>query len=81
MAPSVSKQKRLAEKAAKQAAKGNGPASSKSTPAGSIDGMSTSHTPQSNVSAAASTDDLSAMAKLQLETDRYVPRFPQNGCV
>ena len=76
MAPSASKQKRLAEKAAKQAAKvqGNGTATEstgRSTPTGSFSGSAIG-TPLTNTSAATSTDDLSSMAKLQIATDRFV---------
>ncbi|KAI0757918.1 P-loop containing nucleoside triphosphate hydrolase protein [Fomes fomentarius] len=79
MAPSASKQKRLAEKAAKQSAKvkskgGDNDAStttgtSTSTPTGSANGSSAA-TPLTNTSAATSQEDLSAMAKLQIATDR-----------
>lgn len=65
--PSASKQKRLAEKAAKGSAKANGQSS---TPSGSVNGGSTVATPLSNRSAATSQDDLSSMAKLQIATDR-----------
>ncbi|KIK39892.1 hypothetical protein CY34DRAFT_807741 [Suillus luteus UH-Slu-Lm8-n1] len=68
MPPSASKQKRLAEKAAKQSAKNNG-ATSTSTPNDSMPG-SMSHTPVTSFSAANSTDDLTSMAKLQIATDR-----------
>ena len=81
MAPSASKQKRLAEKAAKQSAKaksskGDTDASTTtgtSTPtgSGSVNG-STAGTPLTNTSAATSQEDLSAMAKLQIATDRCV---------
>ncbi|KAJ8515617.1 hypothetical protein ONZ45_g6973 [Pleurotus djamor] len=73
MAPSASKQKRLAEKAAKQSAKMNGSSTTGST---TVDSASTSkngssvNTPLTNMSAANSTDDLNAMAKLALATDR-----------
>lgn len=69
MAPKVSasKQKRLQEKAAKQAAKGSTTASS--TPTGSMFGSEAS-TPMTSLSAAQSNEDLSAMAKLQIATDR-----------
>jgi hypothetical protein len=70
MAPSASKQKRLAEKAAKKSAGINGgdvASTSTSTPAGSVNGGST---PLTSVSAANSTDDLSTMAKLNLATER-----------
>lgn len=70
MPPSASKQKRLAEKAAKQSAKNNG-ATSTSTPNDSMPG-SMSHTPVTSFSAANSTDDLTSMAKLQIATDRCV---------
>ncbi|CAL1699893.1 unnamed protein product [Somion occarium] len=73
MAPSASKQKRLAEKAAKQSVKvkGGGDAStSTSTPTGSVNGGSSVNTPLTSLSAATSTDDLTSMAKLQLATDR-----------
>lgn len=68
---SASKQKRLAEKAAKQAAKqkGVGSSTTTSTPTGSVNGSSAT-TPLTNVSAAASTEDLSAMEKLKLATER-----------
>ncbi|EGO02336.1 hypothetical protein SERLA73DRAFT_86622 [Serpula lacrymans var. lacrymans S7.3] len=71
MPPSASKQKRLAEKAAKQASKQNGStvSPSTSTPAGSVSG-SYANTPLTSVSAANSTDDLTSMAKLQIATDR-----------
>ncbi|KAG1758928.1 P-loop containing nucleoside triphosphate hydrolase protein [Suillus occidentalis] len=68
MPPSASKQKRLAEKAAKQSAKNNGTTST-STPNDSMPG-SMSHTPLTSFSAANSTDDLTSMAKLQIATDR-----------
>ena len=72
MPPSASKQKRLLEKAAKQAAKQLGETgTSTSTPTGSIIG-SAANTPLTSVSAANSTDDLISMAKLQIATDRYV---------
>ncbi|KAK7455825.1 ABC transporter ATP-binding protein arb1 [Stygiomarasmius scandens] len=67
MAPSASKQKRLAEKAAKQAAKGGTNSTTTSTPAGSVNGGST---PLTSVSASNSNDDLTSMAKLQIATDR-----------
>ncbi|KAI0774623.1 P-loop containing nucleoside triphosphate hydrolase protein [Trametes elegans] len=74
MAPSASKQKRLAEKAAKQAAKSKGGTDAStttgtSTPSGSVNGSSV-NTPLTSNSAATSQEDLSAMAKLQLATDR-----------
>ncbi|KAL7418566.1 ABC transporter ATP-binding protein arb1 [Cryptotrichosporon argae] len=72
MAPSASKQKRLAEKAAKAATGGGKDASSKSgksTPA-----ASTTDTPLTSLSANGSTEDLvdaqTAMKKLNLATDR-----------
>ncbi|KAK7681927.1 hypothetical protein QCA50_014889 [Cerrena zonata] len=75
MAPvSASKQKRLAEKAAKQAAKNKGVSDTSttntSTPSGSTYGGSSTNTPLTSLSAATSTDDLTSMAKLQLATDR-----------
>ncbi|KAF9011871.1 P-loop containing nucleoside triphosphate hydrolase protein [Cyathus striatus] len=71
MAPSASKQKRLAEKAAKKSFQGTDPSTSTSTPAGSVNGASTPLTSMSGVnSKVGSTDDLSAMAKLSLATDR-----------
>ncbi|KAF7432522.1 hypothetical protein PC9H_004463 [Pleurotus ostreatus] len=72
MAPSASKQKRLAEKAAKRSAgvaNGSSTADGSSTPSGSRNGSSV-NTPMTSLSAATSTDDLSAMAKLSLATDR-----------
>ena len=77
MPPSASKQKRLAEKAAKKSANiasGDGDASpSNSTPAGSVNGRSTPLTSMSGMnSKAASHEDLSSMAKLNIATDRYV---------
>lgn len=79
MPPSASKQKRLAEKAAKQVAKGKGAtdaSTSTSTPTGSVYGSSV-NTPLTSMSAATSQEDLSAMANLQIATDRYV--FPSVG--
>lgn len=71
MAPSASKQKRLAEKAAKKSAGINGDAStSTSTPTGSVSG-SAFNTPLNGSSAATSTEDLLSMAKLNIATDRY----------
>jgi ATP-binding cassette, subfamily F, member 2 len=73
MAPSASKQKRLAEKAAKGSAKANGKSTgteTSSTPSGSVNGGSTVGTPLTNTSAATSTEDLTSMAKLQIATDR-----------
>ncbi|KAG6836250.1 hypothetical protein H0H93_009815 [Arthromyces matolae] len=74
MAPSASKQKRLAEKAAKKAAGvAADTASSSTTPTGtgSVNGSAT-NTPLTSLhaSAANSSDDLSAMAKLSIATDR-----------
>jgi hypothetical protein len=72
MAPSASKQKRLAEKAAKGSAKANGKSTGTetSTPSGSVNGGSTVGTPLTNTSAATSAEDLTSMAKLQIATDR-----------
>ncbi|KAH7910315.1 P-loop containing nucleoside triphosphate hydrolase protein [Hygrophoropsis aurantiaca] len=70
MAPSASKQKRLAEKAAKGASKQNGTSTSTSTPAGSVNGGSAINTPLTSLSAATSVEDLTSMAKLQIATDR-----------
>jgi ATP-binding cassette subfamily F protein 2 len=71
MPPSASKQKRLAEKAAKGSAKANGKSTSTSTPSGSVNGgSSVVGTPLTNTSAATSADDLTTMAKLQIATDR-----------
>ncbi|KAJ7136164.1 P-loop containing nucleoside triphosphate hydrolase protein [Mycena epipterygia] len=68
MAPSASKQKRLAEKAAKKSAGGEG--STSGTPnTGSLNGSS-ANTPLTSMSAATSTEDLTSMAKLSLATDR-----------
>ncbi|EIN11118.1 P-loop containing nucleoside triphosphate hydrolase protein [Punctularia strigosozonata HHB-11173 SS5] len=73
MAPSASKQKRLAEKAAKGAAKSKGKgtdaSSTTDTPTGSTNG-STASTPMTSLSAATSKEDLSAMEKLRIATDR-----------
>lgn len=70
MAPSASKQKRLAEKAAKKSAGGEG--STSGTPnTGSLNGSS-ANTPLTSMSAATSTEDLPSMAKLSLATDRCV---------
>jgi ATP-binding cassette subfamily F protein 2 len=73
MAPSASKQKRLAEKAAKKSAGVNGGdgSTSTSTPAGSVNGGSVFNTPLTSMSAANSTDDLLSMAKLNMATDRW----------
>jgi ATP-binding cassette, subfamily F, member 2 len=72
MPPSASKQKRLAEKAAKAAARNGqtqtGTMTGSSTPTASLSGVDT---PLTSVSAAGSTEDLSSMAKLQIATDRY----------
>ncbi|KAJ2925818.1 hypothetical protein H1R20_g11281, partial [Candolleomyces eurysporus] len=77
MAPSASKQKRLAEKAAKQSAKLKdkeaGTATGSSTPTGSATGTGAS-TPLTSMSGAASKnvsqEDLLSMARLNLVTDR-----------
>nr|XP_019008622.1 ATP-binding cassette, subfamily F, member 2 [Kwoniella pini CBS 10737]OCF47403.1 ATP-binding cassette, subfamily F, member 2 [Kwoniella pini CBS 10737] len=71
MPPSASKQKRLAEKAAKNAEKGK-TGSSKSTPSASVNGGST---PLTSLSTTGSTEDLSLdaaaqMKKLTMATDR-----------
>ncbi|KAG8937096.1 hypothetical protein FRC03_007797 [Tulasnella sp. 419] len=70
MAPSASKQKRLAEKAAKGASKkGSSAADTASTPLDSNSAAgSSAATPIT--SAHASTDDLTSMAKLAIATDR-----------
>ncbi|KAF7326383.1 hypothetical protein MVEN_02624700 [Mycena venus] len=70
MAPSASKQKRLAEKAAKKNAGGEGSASGTPT-TGSRNGSST-NTPLTSLSAATSQEDLAvtSMAKLKMVTDR-----------
>jgi ATP-binding cassette subfamily F protein 2 len=72
MPPSTSKQKRLAEKAAKQASKANTVASSinSSTPPGSTNGGSSIGTPLTDLSAATSQEDVTSMAKLQIATER-----------
>lgn len=70
MAPSASKQKRLAEKAAKKNAGLGGTASSSTTPNGSVTSGSAINTPLTSMSAANSTDDLTSMAKLTVATDR-----------
>ena len=76
MPPSASKQKRLAEKAAKQASKINAnagdPSVSSSTPPGSTNGGSSLNTPLTSLSAATSQDDLPSMAKLQIATERLI---------
>ncbi|KAK0206926.1 P-loop containing nucleoside triphosphate hydrolase protein [Desarmillaria ectypa] len=69
MAPSASKQKRLAEKAAKKAASGTGASTSTSTPSGSVNGSSL-NTPITSMSAATSQEDLTSMAKLNIATER-----------
>jgi ATP-binding cassette subfamily F protein 2 len=76
MAPSASKQKRLAEKAAKKSAgiSGGDASTSTSTPSGSVNGGSVISTPITSMSAANSTEDLMSMAKLNIATDRYVYR-------
>ena len=79
MAPlSSSKQKRLAEKAAKKNAGGglNGDSSPPtSTPTGSVNGASTPLTSMSGMnSKAGSSEDLMSMARLNIATDRYVYR-------
>lgn len=78
---SASKQKRLAEKAAKQAAKQKGAASSTatSTPTGSVNGGSSVNTPLTSRSAAGSTEDLNAMEKLKLATERYTDFFHRSS--
>ncbi|KAK0461727.1 P-loop containing nucleoside triphosphate hydrolase protein [Desarmillaria tabescens] len=70
MAPSASKQKRLAEKAAKKAAGGTGASTSTSTPSGSVNGGSSVNTPITSMSAATSQEDLTSMAKLNIATER-----------
>ncbi|KZS86742.1 P-loop containing nucleoside triphosphate hydrolase protein [Sistotremastrum niveocremeum HHB9708] len=75
MAPSASKQKRLAEKAAKQNLKKGGIDSSPNgtstnTPSESVNGGSATNTPLTSNSAAGSQEDLTSMKKLQLATDR-----------
>ncbi|KAF8496990.1 ATP-binding cassette transporter [Gautieria morchelliformis] len=69
MAPSASKQKRLAEKAARAASRG-GDGTSTSTPTTSVNGGSATNTPLTSLSAAQSREDLTSMAKLQIATDR-----------
>jgi len=74
MAPSASKQKRLAEKAMKNAEKGL-TGSSKSTPAGSVAGGSTPMTSLSaNASDEALADAQAEMKRLNLATDRSAVR-------
>ncbi|KXN83453.1 hypothetical protein AN958_01432 [Leucoagaricus sp. SymC.cos] len=73
MAPSASKQKRLAEKAAKKAASASAtdPSSRTTTPTSSVNGRSTPLTNQSGaVSKANSQEDLSSMARLNIATER-----------
>ncbi|PPQ71446.1 hypothetical protein CVT25_013612 [Psilocybe cyanescens] len=74
MPPSASKQKRLAEKAAKKNAgvsNGGDDSPSNSTPAGSVNGASTPLTSMSGMnSKSGSQEDLLSMAKLNLATDR-----------
>ena len=77
MPVSASRQKRLAEKAAKKNAGGaNGDSSPPtSTPAGSVHGTSTPLTSMSGMnSKAGSSEDLMSMARLNIATDRYVCR-------
>jgi ATP-binding cassette subfamily F protein 2 len=70
MAPSASKQKRLAEKAAKKVATSKNEATPSST-TGSADGGSTPLTTLSGAgSKAASQEDLMSMARLNIATDR-----------
>jgi ATP-binding cassette, subfamily F, member 2 len=69
---SSSKQKRLAEKAAKKNAGGDSSPPT-STPTGSVNGASTPLTSMSGMnSKAGSTEDLMSMARLNIATDRYV---------
>ena len=70
---SASKQKRLAEKAARQSAKGSSIATGSTPPDSTI--SSEASTPITNLSANTSKDDLSSMAKLRIATDRcaYIP--------
>ena len=69
MAPSASKQKRLAEKAAKKNA---GLASSSTTTPTGSGNVSEANTPITSMSAVNSTDDLTtSMAKLNVATDRF----------
>jgi ATP-binding cassette subfamily F protein 2 len=71
MPPSASKQKRLAEKAAKHSAKGSTNASSTAgSKTGSKNGSAIG-TPLTSLSAATSQEDVTSMAKLQIATDRY----------
>lgn len=69
MAPSASKQKRLAEKAAKKASGGDA-STTTTTPTGSTNGSTGFNTPMTSVSAATSHEDLTNMAKLKIATDR-----------
>ncbi|KAF5335432.1 hypothetical protein D9758_016916 [Tetrapyrgos nigripes] len=71
MPPSASKQKRLAEKAAKRSAKDGGASTTTTTPTGSVNGGTGGvNTPLTSVSASNSNDDLTSMAKLQIATER-----------
>lgn len=74
MPPSASKQKRLAEKAAKANAKravgGSSGDTATTTPTESLNGSGFS-TPLTSRSAAGSQEDLMSMAKLKKATDRY----------
>ncbi|KAF9068505.1 P-loop containing nucleoside triphosphate hydrolase protein [Rhodocollybia butyracea] len=67
--PSASKQKRLAEKAAKKASGGDA-STATTTPTGSVNGSTGFNTPMTSVSAATSSEDLTNMAKLKIATDR-----------
>ncbi|KAF9443358.1 hypothetical protein P691DRAFT_809091 [Macrolepiota fuliginosa MF-IS2] len=70
MAPSASKQKRLAEKAAKKAA-GGSTTDGTTTPSGSVNGRSTPLTSYSGApSKSNSQEDLSSMARLNIATER-----------
>jgi hypothetical protein len=75
MAPSASKQKRLAEKAAKanakKAAGGSLTTDTTTTPTESVDGSGIS-TPLTSRSAAGSQEDLMSMSKLKKATERQV---------
>lgn len=87
MAPSASKQKRLAEKAAKQASMNGGSTTGTSTPGGmSTPGGSTPMTSTNGSSADLVGDAKAEMAKLSLKTDRsavsggnYTLRLGGNG--
>jgi ATP-binding cassette, subfamily F, member 2 len=77
MPPSSSKQKRLAEKAAKASANQKGGGSlgtDTTTPSGSVNGGSSvgtpGGTPLTSLSVNASQEDLTSMAKLAIATDR-----------